>query len=364
MRVFKRLKKGRYFLFFLLINIMLSVLLEPARGASQIMWRGYYAEEELDTIFVGSSLCQGTFDPSIFNECMGVKSYNMGTPLQAMPQTIRAVEEALEDHEIKTVIFGMGFSTLKQNVVEEAELTFEKARIREKGGIKGVLESISYLYSDNVREEEKSINYFFSWLYNRGELSSADIMENISLKIWQMKEKFFYKNDTIMPTEKGYQNHEGDVLNYDNRWELNTYRYYEADFNEEILGAFEKLLQLCSQRGIDCIVINTPHPYFDVVVCYEFYERNQNEVKALCQKYGADYYDFNLAKPEIFETRPEYYSDYEHMNKEGSQVFCKELCNFLLQREAGVNVEECFYSVSEFLELHADELEAWKSYYW
>lgn len=357
-------KRSGFFLFFCGVNLILNFLLEPARGASEIMWRGYYAEKELDTIFVGSSLCQGAFNPYIFNERLGIHSYNMGTPLQAVPQTVRAVEAALEEHEIKTVIFGMGFSTLKQEAVEEAELTFEKARISELGFFRESMEMLSYLYSDEVRETEKSIHYFFPWLYNHGDLSLSGVADNVSLKFWQMKEKLLYKNDTLLQKKKGYQNHGGEVLNYDNRWELNTYRYYGADFNEQMLEAFEALLQLCREKDVELIVINTPHPYFDVVACYEFYERNQNEVAALCQEYGAEYYDFSLAKPEVFEAKPEYFSDYEHMNEEGALAFCEQMCDFLLQREAGAETESGFYSVEEFLTLHAEELEAWKAYYW
>lgn len=308
-------EKIKIFSVFLILNMLLSFLLEPARGASEIMWEGYYKEEELDTVFIGSSLCQGTFDPYVFNRRLGVKSYNMGTPLQAMPQTVKALETALKDHDIKTVIFGMGFSTLKLEALAEAELTFEKARTRKLGGIEGV------------------------------------------------KEKILNTSESQIPT-KGYQNHKGDVLNYDNRWELNTYRYYDARLNAEMMEEFERLMKICNQHEVDLIVVNTPHPYFDVIACYESYESNQDEVKALCEKYDADYYEFNLAKPEVFVTRPEYYSDYEHLNWEGSQAFCEQLCDFLIRRANGEKMEAYFYSVDEFLELHAEWLKDWQEYYW
>ena len=365
MRIFKRLKKIRFMIVFLIINAMLSFLLEPARGASEIMWGGYYAEEELDTIFIGSSLCQGTFDPVMFNEQLGIKSYNMGTPSQALPQTIRALEVALAEHDIETVIFGMGFSSLKLDVLDEAELTFEKARAKKRGGIKGIADALSYLYSEDVRDEENSINFFFPWLYNREEISVEMITENIKLKFRRMKEELFGGGaDALQSFTKGYQSPGVTVFNYDNMWELNTYRYYDAEFEEDILQEFEELLEICNKNEVDLIVVNTPHPYFDVIACYEFYESNQKEIEALCREHGVDYYDFNLAKPEIFETRPEYYRDYEHLNYEGSQAFCKSMCEFMIRRENGENLDEAFYSVDEFLEIHSEWLEDWKTYYW
>ena len=364
MQIFKWIKQVRYLIFFLLVNVLLSFMLEPARGASEMMWAGYYAQEEIDTIFVGSSLCQGTFDPEIFDERLGTKSYNMGTPSQALPQTLKALEVALEDHDIKTVIFGMGFSSLKLDALEEAELTFERARAQQKVGLETVEVALSYLYSDDVRNDEKSINYFFPWLYNREEISLEMISYNVSEKCKDIKNILQGKKEEEYASFKGYQSPGDDVVNYDNQWELNTYRYYEPELEPEMVECFKKMLEICRRKNVDIIVVNTPHPYFDVIACYEFYESNENEVEALCEKYGASYYDFNLAKTEVYEPKATYYRDYEHLNYEGSQAFCQSMCNLMLRRENGENLDDEFYSVTEFLEIHAGGLNAWQNYYW
>jgi len=365
MRIFKWIKKMQYLLVFLMINIFLSFLLEPARGASEMMWGGYYAQEELDTIFVGSSLCQGSFDPEIFDEYLGVKSYNMGTPSQALPQTLKALEVAIDDHEIKTVIFGMGFSSLKLDALEEAELTFERARAQQKGGLEGVKIALNYLYSGEVRDDENSINYFFPWLYNRDEISLEMISYNVSEKCKDIKNFFAgNKEDKEISAFKGYQSPGTDIVNYDNRWDLNTYRYYKPELEPEMVEDFEEMLALCQEKGVDMIVVNTPHPYYDVIACYEFYEENKREVEALCEKYGADYYDFNLAMAEVFVTKPEYYRDYEHLNEEGAQAFCRSMCELMIRRENGEILDDAFYSVDEFLKVHALWFDEWKNYYW
>lgn len=358
MQIFKKLS---YLIVFFIVNMALSFLLEPARGSSDMMWEGYYKQEELDTIFVGSSLCQGSIDPVIFDKILGTKSYNMGTPSQAIPQTIRAVEVALEDHDIETVIFAMGFSSLKLDVLEEAELTFEKARAKQKGGLAGFKEALSYLFSEDTRNDEKSINYFFPWLYNREEISKEMMLKNIKTKMEKLSGK---GTSAVSEDYKGYQEPGEGVFNYDNCWDLNTYRYYEADFTPEMLQSFEELLMICKERNVELIVVNTPHPFFDVVACYEFYERNQMEVETLCEKYGVTYYDFNLAKPEIFETKSEYYRDYEHLNNLGSKAFCESLCNVLIRRENGETLDDKFYSMNEFLEMYSYWLNQWINYYW
>lgn len=348
---------------FLLINMLLSFLLETVNGASEMMWKGYYAQEEIDTIFIGSSLCQGTFDPQIFDERLGTESYNMGTPLQAMPQTLKALETALEDHDIKTVIFGMGFSSLKLDALEEAELTFEKARAQQKGGLEGVKIALSYIWSEGVRMDENSINFFFPWLYNRDEISVESISYNVRGKLKRIK-NFFVGIEEEEFSFNGYQIPGDEIVNYDNQWELNTYRYYEPELDPAMVEEFEKMLVLCQKKGVDIIVVNTPHPYFDIIACYEFYEDNKKEVEAICDKYEADYYDFNLAKAEVFEAKATYYRDYEHLNTEGSRAFSQSLCDFLIRRTNGENYNDAFYSVEEFMEIHSAGLDEWKNYYW
>jgi len=362
MRIFKWM---RFLLVIVVLNIVLSFLLEPARGASEMMWRSYYEQEEMDTIFVGSSLCKGTFNPKIFDERLGIKSFNMGTPSQAMSQTFRSVEVAMEDHDIKTVIYGMGYSSLKHDPLGEAELTFEKARVQQKGGVEGFLATLSYLYSEEIRNDEKSINFLFPWLYNREEISLEMIKYNVKLKLQYMKrgsidfgaidDKTFYK---------GYQNADDRVVNYDNRWEVNTYRHYEAEFNEGMMDELEKLMQLCHERDVDLIIINTPRPSFDTISCYTYYEANQQELMSLCDQYEVDYYDFNLAKQEAFESKPEYYADYEHLNEVGAEVFCESLCDFLIRRENGEEVATEFLTLDEFLDIYSFWYEEWQNYYW
>ncbi|MBQ8279952.1 MAG: SGNH/GDSL hydrolase family protein [Roseburia sp.] len=355
MRISKWIKPLGFVIALCLVNGLLSFLIEPVRGSSGTMWKEYYQEESLDTVFVGSSFCVATFDPYVFDEELGVKSFNMGTPLQAIDQTISALETALEDHEIKNVIIGTGFFVFQEEAFDKAELTFEKAKARQMGGLKGIAEGARYMLKEGVRDTEKSINYLFPWLYNQEEVSVEFISQNVSKKI-----DAWHTPEVKETSKKGYRCFEG-VVDYDTQWEINSYTYYDQSFDEELLEQFGKLLQLCKEQEVDVIVINSPHPTFDVVSCYETYAQSEAIVKELCQEYGADYYNFSLAKPELFDAKPEYFYDFEHLNDEGAKVFSRALCEFLEKRAAGQNVEEEFYTVEEYLTIHKTLLEDWKN---
>ena len=363
MRIFKWLKKFSYLVVLLLTNVVLSFLIEPEGGASGRTWAGYYQEENLDTIFVGSSVSQQTFIPEIFNDNMGVQAYNLGTPSQAIPQTLRAIEVVMEEHELQMVVFGMGFSSLKYGPIPEAELTFENARTSKKGGLEGVLDTLAYIYSEDVRGTENSINFLFPWLYNYENYAKETLLKNAMTKIENIKE--YWENGSRDETDglrKGYRNDDVSVLNYDDKCVTNTHCIYGKDFVPEMLEEFERMLKFCNENNLDLIIVNTPHPAFDVVSCYEYYEDNQNQLKAYCEKYDVDYYDFSLAKAEIFENRAEYFGDFEHLNKQGSEAFCQQLSEFLNRRKAGEDMDKYFYPVEEFLEIHSEEVNDWKEW--
>lgn len=364
MRISKIIKPLRFVALLCVINVILCFAIEPVGGASDTMWSEYFEETELDTIFVGSSVCSATFDPVVIDERLNVKSFNMGTPSQAIAQSVDALEVAFDNHQIKLVVLGMGFFGLQDSPLDEAELTFQKALAREKGGIAGLTESVKYLLSKDVIDTEKSINYFFPWIYNQVTMSWKEIFRNISAKINPVEVEFDPSSSEKINwrLEKGYRPFTG-IDDYENIWSQNSYYYYSEKFDPDMVSEFQKLMQLCNENEAELIVINAPHPAFDVISCYDYYEKSETKVKELCMEYGVEYYNFSLVKPEIFESLPEYYYNFEHLNYQGSQAFSNGFCEFMEKRAEGLDMTRYFYSVDEYYALHEEELEEWKSIY-
>ena len=355
MQIFKWIKPLSFLFAIIIVNSLLTFLIVPVRGASGTMWEEYYQEDDLDTIFIGASFCAATFEPYIFNEQLGVKSFNLGTPLQAIGQTMSAVETVTKDFEINTIIIGMGFFSLQQGSYDKAELTFERAKAEKKGGIEGILEGFNYVFSEEVRGTEKSIQYFLPWLYNQEEVSLSFISKNVAAKMEEVKRK-----EGNMVSRKGYRYYD-DIVDYKTKWERNSYEYYSQKLDAELMRQFAELLVICKKNAKNVIVVNTPHPTYDVVSCYETYAANEKQVNTLCESYGVAYYNFSLVKPEFFELKDEYFYDFEHLNKDGSEAFCKALCEFLERKKSGEEMESYFYTVEEYLDIHGELLEDFKA---
>lgn len=355
MRISKWIKPLCFGLLLCILNFTLTFLMEPLRGSSGTMWEEYYMEDELDMIFVGASFCSAASDPYIFNEKLGVKSFNMGTPLQGIEQNVSAIKTALEDHDIKTIVVNMGFFVLQMDSIDQAELSFENMKARKNSGVAGIYDGLRYMWHEEVRNTEKSINYLFPWLYNQEDVSWEFISKNVASKIDALKNG----TDEKIVSRKGYRYYLGEEGSK-TKWEINSFRYYPQELDSKLVAEFEELLALCSKEDVDVIVVNTPHPVYDVVSCYETYEKNEELVTELCAKYEIDYYNFSLAKPEIFDVKTAYFYDFEHLNDDGAKVFSTDFCEFLERRAIGEDMSKYFYSVEEFLSMHGSLLEEWK----
>lgn len=363
MRISKVIKPLGFFILLCMCNMILSFLMEHANGASATMWQQYYAEDEIDVIFVGASVCSASFDPEVFDKRLELNTFNMGTPAQNTEQSVRALKVALEEHDIKTVIYGMGYFALQQSSSEEAELTFVKALSREQGGMKGLNTSLDYLFSENVRDKEKSVKYFFPWVYNGVDYSFHAITENVKSKLDTSIVEFNpdTQENRNWRLGKGYRPFTG-LVDYNSAWTANSHEYYYQYFDYESTYHFEQLLKLCNEEGVELIVINTPHPAYDVISCYDTYGMNYKQVKELCEKYGADYYDFSLAKPELFQAEEDYFYDFEHLNYKGARAFSDTMCDLLERRDNGESLAESFYALKDFMKLHSELVEEWKSH--
>lgn len=360
MRIFKKYKFLRFGVAVCVLNIVASFLIEPANGSSETMWKEYYQEQEIDTIFVGASVCSADLAPDIFDARLQVNSFNMGTPAQEIEQTIRALKVVLEEHEIETVIYGMGFFSLQMEGGEEPEMTFVKALSREQGGLKGLKTNIEYLFSEDVKTKEMSVRYFFPWTYNcidyTIEAISANMQEKLNTTIVEADMESTERRNWRL--EKGFRPFTG-VVDYATSWSMNSYRVYKQEFDKESISYFKQLLKLCKENNVDLVVINSPHPAYDVVSCYDTYEAQDMEVRRICESYGVEYYNFSMAKPELFDIQEDYFYDFEHLNYNGAQAFSNAVCDLLEKRENKESLEDSFYSVEEFLKLHEELVEEW-----
>jgi len=335
----------------IVINELIKFCFEPYGTASQVMWSDYHKEKELDQIFVGSSLCYVGINPYIIDDMMGTKSYNMGTPAQRLAQSEVAIKTAIEDHHIKRVVMALGYFSLTGERSTAASVAFLRAKDKSGSPIDKVKTYLDYATDDDVIGSSASINYFFPWIYNS--VSWGKLSSNIKAKIEgkQAIEQEMVNNVFRHYVGKGYGYLTGN-LNFDDSGNKTSTKYYSNTFSDESLQELRDIALLCAENDVELVVVGTPKPAYDILS----YGNNGDDyfekmvlIKELLKECDAKYYDFNLAKEDLFTNNDKYYFDHEHLNKEGSEAFTRSLANLLLKLDAGENVDDYFKSPEEYL---------------
>ncbi len=329
---------------FLFLNAVLCVAMLPCPGPSELMWDELKKEEELDIVYVGSSLCQRSFNPYIIDEIMGTKSFNMGTPSQSLSSSLIAIKAAIEDHQAKQIVLTLGYFSLYDEGVPQAEFAFLKAKNDNIG--KTIFQ---FSASEENFENARSVSAFFPWTISHVAFRPQAILENIKDKIngKTALEDVMVNNEYRHYIGKGYGELWG-IIDYDNITDFSKNKY-SGEINEERIQELREICVYCKRQNVDLIVITTPYPDFDILESGEDYFETHALVKNVLNEQGVEYYNYSLIKDEFFDAKEDYFFDFEHLNAAGGDAFSRSFCEFIRRRNSGEDMEEHFYSPQEYL---------------
>lgn len=351
MLIFKKIIKIIIFIAIVLIlNKTLIFILEPKNNREKIMWKTFYQEKNLDTLFIGSSVCQRTFNPYIIDNILKINSFNMGTSAQSLEQSYMGINEAIKSHKIKTIVLGVGHFTFVQKVNLRDDFAYINAKIESKSLKEKLKEGIEFIFSKKHMKNIESINYFFPWIYNNVSFKPKNILKNIEFKIKNksISDDKIYENQRITYIGKGHAVSKKS-FNYNKIGDQISYLIYSKEIYYENFEELKKIFELCKKNKIDLIIINSPHPIYDILGYGEEYFLTMYKLKEFFKELEVSYYDFNLIKSSIFQSEEDYFEDFEHLNQKGSIEFSKSFANFMKLREKNKNMDEYFYTPEEYL---------------
>ncbi len=294
-------KVAIYSILFLVIISAIGYWIEKERADKlifhpQLRWEEFHASSQnsMDLIFLGSSHCYRTFVPKIFDERMGVNSFNLGSSSQSIFTSYFVLKEALEFQSPKLVVF------------EVFNGTFE---VDEDKTFVDLMYNYDYFHSKNVKFEVKS-NLSIS---KNIEILLPAFRFNHSINLFledSMVNADKLKNSLYL--HKGYV--ETDLPA--------SYYEYESVKNVSIvrkelealqLKYFEKIIQLLKEKNIELILITQPiHPQ----AFFQLKHLDQNDfLDSIASIKNLDYYNFN--SNEVFSASD--YYDSHHFNKIGAE---------------------------------------------
>lgn len=325
-----------------LFDLLMSYMLIPAHGTYAQMWKNYEVKENIDTVFVGNSVCGVGFLAREVDKAAGTTSVNMGTDGQDLNQSFLAIKTAVREHDIKTVVLGMEYITLQEANTGAVTVAFQVGRNQATKGLPGkALGMWDYMSCDYWINRTESINVLFPWTSYHVSPHIPEILSNTKTKLSGFR---IEANDEIASDVVNTENLHADTLFDESINNRDVYGYVEL--NDTCLAMLKDIAKYCNRHDIDFIVVNMPRPSYDIKMYGEEYFDNKAQLEALQTAWGFSYYDFNFVSEELFDTEnKEYYFDFEHLNAVGAKAFSESFGKFLLLREEGKDVTTLFKEI-------------------
>ena len=336
--------------FLVLLNAGLTFALEPYGSKSELAWTDYAKQDRIDTVIVGTSLVQNAIDPNQLDELTGCTSFCLATPNQKLEESFVAIQKAHEDYGITRAILGVSSIDFQ----EEDPPNLGDAFMYHRSLVASPQQNLSAAWQILVNyggiKNSDSINALFPWYAAHVTMNLSSILENIQLRLTKDLYEAADIADSVGHYEgKGHMGYDF-VLDYDvdsapyfsSREDGLTDTHVDADRAHTLAD----LYAYCDEHGIELVAITVPMPVYNVVDGDGYYELRDN-MNQVFEDLGRSYYDFNFAKPELFQTQPDYFMDTVHMNSDGARDFTESFARFLGMLEGGGDVDGLFCSDDE-----------------
>ena len=306
---------------FLIINLILCGFMPPDNGSSLGMWRSYQQKQSIDIAVIGSSLASCALPEEELAAATGETVALMATNAQSLDMSQIALETLLREHSPRYVILVMDLANMTGKPYAKAQKAFLYAELQTDSWKDKPADLLRYMTSRDNFTGADSLNALFPW-------QSGSWPTDWPATIQQKWNAVLNR----LPHRRGAahaQPEDTTVINFDTVGTVNTWSQSAHDFSAQHIEELTSMLQLCQENGTRLLLISAPKTTLDVV-SYETYFDDYAYFKQLAAQYGASYYDFNLAKPELFENKePDYHKDFTHMNAAGGHAFSLSMAKFL-----------------------------------
>lgn len=330
-------------------QVLKYILVDDMESDVRAVMHEFYQQEDIDTLFIGSSLVYCGYDPRILDEEWGENTYIAGTPIQKIDGSYYLLKEALKKNDIKTVYV----DTYNRHYIDEPEKRTEghmELVYYITDYMKNTWNKIEFLL--NASGSEHYVNSFFVPSRYGNHLLDLERMERI-IKA-KRKEEYseytlpggFYKGAMFTQGQAGAPNM---IAKID---EANYGSIGEEAISNYSLQCLDKMVALCKKEDIRLVLLGTPvpHLYVDSV---ENYENYHNYMKKYAEQNDIEFYNFNLCKIDCLNFEKSDFLDMQHLSGTGNEKYTRFFADFM-KNYSEEEKEQCFYNSVE--EMNQDML--------
>lgn len=309
------------------INSVLSyILIDDLDDEVRYAMHELYEQEEIETLFLGSSHVFCGYDPRILDEISGENTYLAATPVQKVDGSYYLLKEALKNNQIKKVYLDMFYLQYRDIPAERGSIQMQWIYCI-TDNMKNNWNRIEFLlnasgsenYIEGFLPSARYGNYLLDWKRIERVIKGKRTSEYIN---YENVPSAFYKGAYVIP---------GGVGNPEMIADLDNLEVAESIISEYSLKYLNKIVELCKEEEIELVLVTTPFTDFYVQAL-----GNYNTFYAYMKEYAKtnaiEYCDFNLCRPELLVMEKDDFVDYHHLSGKGavkySTVFAEMMASY------------------------------------
>lgn len=331
------------------VNVGLCLALQPYGSQSELVWSEYRATPNIDTLFVGTSLCQHGLNPAAFDEELGSHSFNMSIPNLSFRECLIAIKTAADERDLKRVIAFVGFDTMTPEPSFESAVTFTQAKCVGEPLPQAAKDMFDLFTYDYYFKRTGSVVGLFPWSFSNVGMSPSAVKTNVYNRLNRSVVEAARHSPILGKT---WEYHGRGFGAYDDVLTPNT-KHVDKNgesqtFLPENVEGIRQVCTYCQEQGIELYVVGAPFLPSAVVEHGDSYPREMQKLQELVTQNGAHYFDLNMVSHDIYEPQLAYYhDDMQHLNYDGSIVVSKAIARLIARIEADENIDELFFDYSE-----------------
>ena len=303
---------GLILLVFVAINISDSFFKE--KNSYKKVLKGLNKIENIDILILGSSRAQSSYDPRIFEEELGVKTYNLGTPAQKFEATSVAASYALNKKHPKIAIVDIFVLSIGKYYVEKNKTD----QLQTLNQIPFSIHKSKKVFE--IFKKEGFVNAIFPTLQNHSawnDVFFGDFSGNYTIGHGvDFYNGFISFNKSVDKKmwDKFLESQKGKNI-YDHNVELTI----------EEKNKIDDIIVLLKSKDCLPIFVNSPTYYMD------YDARNwkySHKIGEYLKEKNSIYVDLNDWKDSLGLNR-KHFSDPNHLNPKGAKITSNALTNYI-----------------------------------
>lgn len=324
------------------INSVLSyILIDDSDDEVRYAMHELYEQEDIETLFLGSSHVFCGYDPRTLDGILGENTYFAATPVQKVDGSYYLLKEVLKNNQVKKVYLDMFYTQYRDIPAQRGSIQMQWI----------------YCITDNMKNNWNRTEFLLNASdcehYVEGFLTSARygnyLLDRKRIeRVVKSKRSSEYINYENVPEAfyKGTYVIPGGAGNPEMIANLDNLKVAENIISDYSLKYLNKIVELCKEEEIQLVLVTTPFTDFYVQAL-----GNYNDFYAYMKKYAKDndieYYDFNLCRPEMLDMEDDDFVDYHHLSGKGAVKYSTTFAQLMTSYDEEERQELFYDSVEE-----------------